>query len=111
MAECSGRDASKERDAQESLQVTLKAVAEFPFDSIIEDINKGLHRINELKDKLKENLDFMVYENWSFRDIIGTIDIIGIKYQELWKSVLNSRDPEAPNLKKLLDDNTMVRVY
>lgn len=111
LAECSGRDVSKERDVQESLLVTLTAVAEFPFDSIIEDINKGLHRINEQKDKFKENLDFMVYENWSFRDIIGTIDIIGITHQELWKSVLNSRDPEASNLKNLLDDNTMVRVY
>lgn len=111
LARGSDRDVFEEREAQKALQATLTAVAEFPFDSIIEDDIKGIHRINELKDRLKENLDFMVYENWSFRDIIGTTDIIGIKHQDLWQSVLKSRDPETPNLKNLLDDNTMVRVY
>lgn len=112
LAECSGQDVSEERDAQELLQATLTAVEEFPFDSIIDDNVTGLHRINdELKAKFKERLDFGVYMNWSFRDIIGTINNYGIKYEQLWKTVVDSQDPESSNLKDLLDDDTMVRVY
>ena len=111
LANCSGHDVSEERDAQEVLQATLTAVEEFPFDSIIDDNVTGLHRINELKDKFKERLDFGVYMNWSFRDIIGAINNYGIRYEQLWKSAIDSQDPENSNLKDLLDDDTMVRIY
>lgn len=111
LAKCSGHDVSEVRDAQEVLQATLKAVEEFPFDSIIDDNVTGLHRINEQKDKFEELLDFGVYINWSFRDIIGTINNYGIKYEQLWKSVVESQDPDSSNLKDLLDDDTMVRIY
>lgn len=111
LAKCSGQDVSDERDAQEVLQATLKTVEEFPFDFIIDDNVTGLYRINELKDKFKEGLDFGVYINWSFRDIIGTINNYGIKYEQLWKSAIDSQDPDSSNLKNLLDDDTMVRIY
>ncbi len=111
LAECSGHNDSEERDAQEVLQATLTAVEEFPFDSIIDDNVTGLQRINELKDKFKERLDFGVYTNWSFRDIIVTINNHGIKHEQLWKSVVDSQDPDSSNLKDLLDDDTMVRIY
>ena len=111
LANCSGHDVEEERDSQEVLQATLKAVEEFPFDSIIDDNVTGLLRFNdELKIKFKERL-LGVYKNWSFRDIIGTINNYGIKYEQLWKTVVDSQDPESSNLKDLLDDDTMVRVY
>lgn len=111
LANCSGHDVEEERDSQEVLQATLKAVEEFPFDSIIDDNVTGLLRFNELKDKFKERLDFGVYKNWSFGDIIGAINNYGIKYEQLWKAVIDSHDPESSNLKDLLDDDTMVRIY
>ena len=107
----SRRDDLEIRDAQEVLQATLKAVEEFPFDSIINDIVTSLLRINELKDRFGERLDFGVYKYWSFRDIIGTINNHGIKYEQLWKSAIDSHDPDSSNLKDLLDDDTMVRIY
>lgn len=111
LANCSGHDVSEERDAQEVLQATLTAVEEFPFDSIIDDNVTGLLRFNdELKIKFKERL-LGVYKNWSFDDIIGTINRYGIKYEQLWKSAIDSQDPKSVNLKDLLDDDTMVRVY
>lgn len=111
LANCSGHDVEEERDAQEVLQTTLKAIEEFPFDSIIDDNVTGLLRFNdELKIKFKERL-LGVYKNWSFRDIIGTINIYGIKHEQLWKAVIDSHDPENSNLKELLNDDTMVRVY
>lgn len=111
LANCSGHGYPVESDAQEALQATLTAVEEFPFDSIIDDDVKGLYKIDELKDKFEKNFDFGVYKNWSFRDIIGTIENNGIKYEELWKSVVDSQDPEGFNLKDLLDDDTMERIY
>ncbi|WP_091843240.1 hypothetical protein [Prevotella sp. ne3005] len=111
LANCSGHNDSEERDAQEVLQTTLTAVEEFPFDSIIDDNVTGLLRFNdELKIKIKERL-LGVYKNWSFDDIIGTINRYGIKYEQLWKSAIDSQDPQSVNLKDLLDDDTMVRVY
>jgi len=111
LANCSGHDVSEERDAQEVLQATLTAVEEFPFDSIIDDNVTGLLRFNdELKIKFKERL-LGVYKNWSFDDIIGAINNYGIRYEQLWKSAIDSQDPENSNLKDLLDDDTMVRIY
>ena len=111
LAKCSGDNVPEERDAQESLQATLMAVEEFPFDYIINDNVNGLLRINELKDKFGKGLGFMVYDQWHFLDIIGLINNQGIKYEGLWKSVADSQDPEDSNLKMLLDDDTMVRIY
>ena len=111
LANCSGHDVEEERDAQEVLQATLKAIEEFPFDSIIDDNVTGLLRFNdELKAKFNERL-LGVYTNWGFDDIIGTINNHGIKHEQLWKSVVDSQDPDSSNLKDLLDDDTMVRVY
>lgn len=111
LANCSGHDVEEERDAQEVLQATLTAVEEFPFDSIIDDNVTGLLRFNdELKAKFNERL-LGVYKNWSFDDIIGTINRYGIKYEQLWKSAIDSQDPKSVNLKDLLDDDTMVRIY
>jgi hypothetical protein len=111
LANCPGHNDSEERDAQEVLQTTLTAVEEFPFDSIIDDNVTGLLRFNdELKIKFKERL-LGVYKNWSFDDIIGAINNYGIRYEQLWKSAIDSQDPENSNLKDLLDDDTMVRIY
>ena len=113
LAECPGHNDSEERDAQEVLQTTLTAVEEFPFDSIIDDNATGLHRINdELKAKFKERLDFGVYNSTCmFSDIIGSINSFGLQVEWIWKSALDSQDPNSSNLKDLLDDDTMVRVY
>jgi hypothetical protein len=113
LANCSGHNDSEERDAQEVLQTTLTAVEEFPFDSIIDDNVTGLHRINdELKAKFKERLDFGVYNSTCmFSDIIGSINSFGLQVEWIWKSALDSQDPNSSNLKDLLDDDTMVRVY
>lgn len=113
LANCSGHNDSEERDAQEVLQTTLTAVEEFPFDSIIDDNVTGLLRFNdELKIKFKERLDFGVYNSTCmFSDIIGSINSFGLQVEWIWKSALDSQDPESSNLKDLLDDDMMVRVY
>jgi hypothetical protein len=44
-------------------------------------------------------------------DIVGTIDNHGLIYESLWVSVVESQDPICSNLKELLDDDKMVRIY
>lgn len=111
LAECSGCSDSEEADAAAVLQTTLTKVSEIPFDSLMNDTVTGLLMINEIKDRLHEGLDFIVYSNWSFRDIVGTIDNHGLIYESLWVSVVESQDPICSNLKGLLDDDKMVRIY
>jgi len=111
LAECSSCSGSEEADAAAVLQTTLTKVSEIPFDSLMNDIVTGLLMINEIKDRLHEGLDFIVYSNWSFRDIVGTIDNHGLIDESLWVSVVESQDPICSNLKELLDDDKMVRIY
>ena len=111
LAECSSCSGSKKADAAAVLQTTLTKVSEIPFDSLMNDTVTGLLMINEIKDRLHEGLDFIVYSNWSFRDIVGTIDNHGLIYESLWVSVVESQDPICSNLKELLDDDKMVRIY
>lgn len=111
LAECSGHADSEEADAAAVLQTTLTIVSEIPFDSLINDTVTGLLRINEIKDRLHGGLDFIVYSNLWFRDIIGTIDNHGLTDESLWLSVVESQDPVCSNIKELLDDDKMVRIY
>lgn len=111
LAECSDCSDSEEADAAAVLQTTLTKVSEIPFDSLMNDTVTGLLMINEIKDRLHEGLDFIVYSNWSFRDIVDTIDNHGLIYESLWVSVVESQDPICSNLKELLDDDKMVRIY
>ena len=111
LAECSGCSDSEEADAAAVLQTTLTIVSEIPFDSLINDTVTGLLRINEIKDRLHGGLDFIDYSNLWFRDIIGTIDNHGLIDESLWVSVVESQDPICSNLKGLLDDDKMVRIY
>lgn len=104
---------SEERETEEALQATIDASTEFPFDSIIDDKDSGLLRINDFrKNVFEERLDFGVYyPNCRFSDIIGVIIGRGLLDEWLWKSVDESQDPESSNIKELLDDDKMVRVY
>ena len=111
LAECSSCSGSEEADAAAVLQTTLTKVSEIPFDSLMNDTVTGLLMINEIRDRLHEGLDFIVYSNWSFRDIVDTIDNHGLIDESLWVSVVESQDPICSNLKELLDDDKMVRIY
>ena len=111
LAECSSCSGSEKADAAAVLQTTLTKVSEIPFDSLMNDTVTGLLMINEIKDRLHEGLDFIVYSNWSFRDIVDTIDNHGLIYESLWVSVVESQDPVCSNIKELLDDDKMVRIY
>ena len=114
LADCSANGGYGQSKAEEVLQTTLNTVVEIPFDNLINDTVTGLLRINEMKERLRERLDFMVYSmehsHWSFRDIIGTIVNHGLTYKQLWSSAIESQDPTGSNIKGLLDDDEMVRI-
>jgi len=112
LADCSVHGGRELREAEEVLQKTLDIVSEIPFDNLINDTVTGLLRINKIKERLREMLDFMVYSmehsHWSFRDIIGTIVNHGLTYDEsLWRYAIGSQDPTDSNIKELLDDDEL----
>ena len=110
LAKYSGCNKIKELKANDALQTMLCVLDQFPFDAIFDISISSLKRIDDLKDVLiVERIP--VYETWDYRDIIGTIKTSGLVHEGLWKSVVESLDPIGSNLKELLDDDTMVRVY
>jgi len=110
LAKLSGH--SEEDEAKEALQATLEAFTEFPFDSIIEDKVAGLFRIISLKDVFEKKLDFGVYNTTCrFSDIIGSVNYHGLAIEWLWKYVNDGQDPDSSNIRDLLDDDRMERLY
>ena len=87
-------------------------------DDIITDDVTGFLRLcakwQELRDK-SIILDWIVFKlenaNWSFGDIVGTINNQGMCDEGLWRDASQNKDPEAVSIGTLLDSDEMIRIY
>lgn len=105
----------------DNLKKTLNALSRIPFDNLLDNGAVGLHRLDTFKDYLQENLDFLVIPvlkangelrgNWSFRDITGTIMRHGLSYGPLLTDCINAPLPDSTTIGKLVDDETLLRIY
>ena len=94
----------------ESLSESIEAI----FDD-----KTGLSKLEELIDTFridtdKPKFDFLVLPNWSYRDIMGSINNRGLLHEDLWNSVLNDIAPKEGSIVALMErpeDNEMVRIY
>lgn len=80
----------------------------------INDDENGFQALNNLIDSYTPDLDFPVMNQWSYRDVVGTIRGEGLFYERLWHSVVSYEIPKASNIPDLMegpDDNKMVRIY
>ena len=103
------------------MQKTLEALSNIPFGNQIDHAATGLLRLETLKDYLQERLDFPVIPvfdatgkqigNWSFRDITGTIARRGLSYGQLLTDCMNAPLPTGPTIGKVVDDETLLRIY
>ena len=83
------------------------------------DDKTGLSKLEEMLDTFridtdKPKFDFLVLPNWSYRDIMGSINNRGLLHEDLWNSVLNDIAPKEANIVALMErpeDNEMVRIY
>ena len=110
----------KEEETVEILKKTLDALSRIPFDNLLDHSAAGLLRLDIFKEHLRERLDFNVIPvlkangelrgNWSFRDITGSIAMNGLD-ERLLNDFNNAPLPGAPTIGKVVDDETLQRIY
>lgn len=104
-------------EAEDALQTTLDTLSKISFDSLIKDSSiTGLENINKIMEDLHGGEVFYVYSNgnWEFHDTLNTVrDIVnkGIVSEQLWSDAIKSQDPASSDIKELLDDDELLRIY
>lgn len=106
--------------AADKLKQTLQSLGSIPFDRLLDNSAACLLRLEVFKDYLQERLDFIVipvfdhtgriHAHWSFRDITGSIAMNGLD-ERLLKDFINAPLPGAPTIGKVVDDETLQRIY
>ena len=116
-------DEEDEKKGVENLEKTLKALRYVPFDTLLNDSAVGLLRLDIFKEHLGKGFHFPVIpplydENgkriggpWSFRDITGTMVINGLSVKQLLTDCINAPLPNSTTIGKLVDDETLLRIY
>ena len=114
-------DAEDEEKGVENLEKTLEALGYVPFDTLLNHSAAGLLRLDIFKEYLRERLDFNVIPvlkangelrgNWSFRDITGTMVRNGLSYEQLLTDCINAPLPDSTTIGKVVDDETLLRIY
>lgn len=110
----------EEKETADKLQKTLETLSRIPFNNLLDHAATGLDSLDILKDYLQERLNFDVIPvfdatgklrgHWSFRDITGSIAINGLD-ERLLKDFINAPFPGAPTIGKVVDDETLQRIY
>lgn len=108
-------------DNAEGELIDIMTLVESLSGSIVSifDDKTGLSKLEEMLDTFridtdKPKFDFLVLPNWSYRDIMGSINNRGLLHEDLWNSVLNDIAPKEGNIVALMErpeDNEMVRIY
>lgn len=108
-------DRYAEEDALAQLERTLDVLDHAPLETIASDPVTGLLRLSNVTHQFEHRLDFIVFHmergDWSFHDIMGTIVHFGLFYEGLLQDAINDALPIQVSVGKLLDDDTMQRVY
>jgi hypothetical protein len=114
-------DDEKEKEIVENLENTLEALGYVPFDTLLNHSAAGLLRLDIFKEHLQHRLDFPVIpvydENgkyigtWTFRDITGTMVRNGLSYEQLLTDCIAAPLPNRPTIGKVVDDETLLRIY
>jgi hypothetical protein len=108
-------DRYAEDDALAEVERTLEILANAPLEKISSDSVAGLLRLSSVTYKFEHRLDFSVFHmgkaDWTFHDIMGAIANLGLCCEELLQDAINCTLPNCVSVGKLLDDDTMRRVY
>ena len=109
------KDSDAEKDALAKLERTFEILANAPLEDIASNTQTGLQRLSDVTYVFEHRLDFPVFHmekaGWSFHDIMGTIASLGLCYEKLLQVAINCALPTCLSVGKLLDDDTMRRVY
>lgn len=100
-----------EEDALAKVERTLEILANAPLEDIASDSLTGLLRLNRVTYEFEYRLDFPVVGNWTFHDIMGAVANSGLCHEDILQDAINCALPTCVSVGKLLDDDTMQRVY
>lgn len=103
-------DRYAEEDALAKVERTLEILANAPLEDIASDSLTGLLRLSSVIDRFKYTLGVSVGK-WEFHDIMGVIAYYGLCREDLLQVAINCARPTCVSVGKLLDDDTMQRVY
>lgn len=109
------RDRYAEEDALAEVKRTLEILANAPLKDIASNPQTGLQRLSDVTQEFENRLDFSVFHmekaDWTFHDIMGAIANSGLCREDLLQDAINCALPTCVSVGKLLDDDTMQRVY
>ena len=109
------KDSDAEKDALAKLERTLEILANAPLEDITSDSVAGLLQLSSVTCEFEHRLDFSVFHmkkaDWTFHDIMGTNANSGLCREDLLQDTINCALPTCVSVGKLLDDDTMQRVY
>lgn len=103
-------DRYAEEDALAKVERTLEILANAPLEDIASDSLTGLLRLSSVIDRFKYTLGVSVGK-WEFHDIMVGIAHYGLCREDLLQVAINDTPPTHTSVGKLLDDDTMQRVY
>ena len=103
-------DRYAEDDALAEVKRTLEILANATLEEIVSDSVAGLLRLSSVIDRFKYTLGVSVGK-WEFHDIMGIIAHYGLCREDLLQVAINCALPTCVSVGKLLDDDTMQRVY
>ena len=106
-------DKTAEDAAADELEQTLQSLGRIPFDTLLNHGAVGLLRLDHFKDYLRGRLILSVIPigGWTFDDIIGLIVMNGLDHEGLLKDFINTPLPNASTIGKVVDDETLKRMY
>ena len=106
-------DKTAEDAAADELEQTLQSLGRIPFDTLLNHGAVGLLRLEHFKNYLRGRLILSVIPigGWTFDDITGSIVRNGLDNEGLLKDVINTPLPNASTIGKVIDDETLVRMY
>lgn len=109
------KDSDAEKDALAKLERTLEILANAPLEDIASNPQTGLQRLSDVTYEFERRMDFPVFHmekaDWTFHDIMGAIANLGLCREDLLQDAINCALPTCVSVGKLLDDDTMQRVY
>lgn len=82
-------------------------------DFIADDVTE-FQRLCAKRQELKEESiisDWIVFSNWTFGDIVGTINNLGLCHEGLWHNAIQNKNPETKSIGTLLDSDEIIRMY
>ena len=102
-------DKTAEDAAVDKLKQTLQSLGRIPFDTLLNHGAVGLLRLEHFKDYLRGRQ--ILRGGWTFNDITVSIVMNGLDNEGLLEDVINTPLPNASTIGKVIDDETLVRMY